>query len=389
MKAGPIIAIVALALAAMPAVARAAEPTAIRDMLSAVPQSAARDLAEGNHIVAIDLAAIRSAAQAQGEDEAAILARSRMSGRIYSLLSPLFTPLVAGATIEEWRERAGAFVPASTAAVEYGEWSSFVSIWTFKDTAAADAVFGTLPAEGFSPIGDGVMADGEPRGQRPTPVDRFSLWRTDRDRTTIVARDGRRLLQSRDRDAVEKAAQVAAADGLTALPVVDVLLHGMETVAAGKMDVLQAVLVPAKDGRFDPPRGASREEFERAIAEAQATSLPRYAGILVANIEAPGRSKGAMVAMAFTDCDTAAEAARRFVARWKDAPTRVEGRPMSALVPAEVATGTVAGSSILCAAVVTMTTAVSAGDDPAVNQPFQTIMQRVARRDFPPMLMVP
>lgn len=231
--------------------------------------------------------------------------------------------------------------------VGYGAPPNDVSIWVMKDDARATSLFDTLPGRGFAPRGDGLLANGEPNHvdiQRRAPDD---PWLGDLGLTSVVARQGRILLQGRNDAAVTVARQAADANIIQA-PVVDAVLRGLEAATADGALVVQADLVSQP---IDDHGNLLSPSIEQALDDVP--GLPPYWAVLDARVERAAGTQGRVTAYGFTDCAAAAEAARRLARSWDVFRTRpgsvkqVEG--------VDVSTQTVAGARGACSAVLAVT----------------------------------
>jgi len=343
----------ALAASAMPAAA--ADPSALRQAFSAMPRTAIKPAGDGILASVVDLAAARTLVPDGAAD---------LPPGLWQRLG------VAGAAIFPFRELA---LPADPQDRELGLSPADAAIWILADEADARTIFAALPARGFSDAGRGVLANGTPNGLDLAKAQPGNPWRGQLGKTSAVARAGRLLIQAGAPDLAAAGSAVAAGDSLADDPAVSTVLKGIEEAAGGAV-VLQAILVPASIGRVDSDRQASPEDT--------AAPLPPYTLALIADLEHPGRERGAALAFAYPDCARAAEAASRFVDRWTSVRSRLTARTMNDMAPSTATTRTVQGPDGSCAAVVVLTGPAPAEAGDVGNPQIRLIGDAILQRDF-------
>ena len=356
----------ALAASAMPAAA--ADPSALRQAFSAMPRAAARSAGDGILASMIDLAAARTLVPDGAADlPPGLWQRLGVAGQAIFPFRELALPA-------DPRDRELGLSPARIAAFAgYGTPPADAAIWILADEADARTIFAALPARGFSDAGRGVLANGTPNGLDLAKAQPGNPWRGQLGKTSAVARAGRLLIQAGAPDLAAAGSAVAAGDSLADDPAVSTVLKGIEEAADGAV-VLQAILVPASIGRVDSGRQASPEDT--------APPLPPYTLALIADLEHPGRERGAALAFAYPDCARAAEAASRFVDRWTSVRSRLTARTMNDMAPSTATTRTVQGPDGSCAAVVVLTGPAPAEAGDVGNPQIRLIGDAILQRDF-------
>jgi len=296
-------------------------------------------------------------------------------------------------------DRLGVPLDRLTALAGYGDVPNQTTLWIFDSDETANAVFDGLPARGFSPLTSGMLANGEPFRQNPAARAMDDPWRGGLGWTSVVAREGRILLQARGPDLVEAARQATPASNLAASPFVNTILTGAEAGAVDGAEIIQALLSGPLigAGRDFLPEVASlkpnnpqagvdklRRETEDQAAQDRAKGLPPYPVALLADIETPGKSRGVLVAFPYPDCSTAETAVARFATRWRTAELAAygHGTTLAALTGADIATRTVPAADGSCAAVVTATTPVPADGTSFENKPWAAVIRSIYQRDF-------
>lgn len=369
MRLGLVLAAAAL-LAAFAAPAPAADAPTLRQAFSAIPRTAIRSAEDGILASVVDFAAAHSMVPDGAADlPPGLLQRLGLAGETISPFRELVLP-----TDAQERDKELGLSPSRIAAFAgYGTPPADTAIWILADEADARTVFATLPGQGFSDAGRGILINGAPYGLNLDKAQPGNPWRGRLGKTSAVARTGRLLIQAGAPDLAAAGSAVAAGGSLADDPAVSTALKGIEEAAAGAV-VLQAVLVPASIGRVEAGRQA-------APADA-AAPLPPYTLALIADFERPGRERGAALAFAYPDCALAAEAASRFVARWTSVRSPLTSRTMNDAAASTAATRTVQGPAGSCAAVVLLTAAVPADAGGYDNPQIKVIDTAILQRDF-------
>ncbi|OWJ67816.1 hypothetical protein BWR60_07500 [Inquilinus limosus] len=375
--------------------ADAAEATWLRAALSSMPATAF-DLKPPFLASAINLSAARALGLRDHDTQPA------------DLLKRVLTPPENIGVLDAWIRRTDAGlledrlgVPLDRLAVlaGYNDLPNQTTLWIFDSDGTADAVFGGLPARGFSPLTGGMLANGKPSEMDLKSAAPGDPWRGDLGRTSVVGREGRILLQAREPDLIEAARQATPASNLATVPFVNTVLTGAEAGAGDGAEIIHALLAGPQigAGRDFMPEMAMlkpndlqaqvetlRRKMEDQAAQERATGLPPYPVALLADIEIPGKSRGILLAFPYPDCRTAETGATRFAARWRTAElaTYGHGTTLADMTGADIATRTVPASDGSCAAVVTATNPVPADGASFENKPWTAVIGSIYRRDF-------
>lgn len=316
--------------------------------------------------------------------------------------------------LDAWRYRKDAGiledrlgVPVDRLAVlaGYGNVPDQTALWIFDSDETASAVFDGLPARGFSPLADGMLANGEPSRQNLDARALEDPWQGSVGWTSVVGREGRVLEQARGPELIEAARKATPNLNLTMLPFVDTVLTGLETGAGdGTKTIVALLAAPGIGDTLDLPMElamskdagpqaveAIRRKMEEKVAQERATGLPPYVFALLADIEVPGKSRGILLAFPYPDCATAETGAARFAARWRtvELGTYGHGTTLADVTQADIATRAVPASDGTCAAVVTATNPVPADGASFENKPWTAVIGSIYRRDFGAAAMAP
>lgn len=387
----------AMALATV-AQARADEPSAMQRAFSTIPAAALTGDNIDKYFPAkvVDIAAARTL-----EPDRSTITRP-VIGRILNvgaMIRPLRQLTYSGGMASRWEEFARVPFADIDAFAGFGNVPDDVSIWSLREETRARTLFDALQKRGFTPFdsdsaagGDQVLTSGEPGALNFANRKPGDPWIGDLGMAFAVTRLGKTLIQAKSPASITTARNAPAAS-LTSLVPVSTVIKGIDAVTGKETHVIQAVLATPLIGVKDTVADVvlpdiSQEERVRRMREQlerdQETGLPPYAMALIADIEAPGKSRGVAIALAYGDCAQATEGAARFVKRWQSVPLMAGNArsTMADTAPADAKTLTMPGTDGTCAAVITLTSPVPSNGDDLLNRPFRLILDTIMKRNF-------
>lgn len=261
---------------------------------------------------------------------------------------------------ESWAGHTGISGEAVAAFLSVGEPPAQMMLWLLRSAADADTVMATLPSQGFTPVDDAILGNGEPRIVNIERArDRANPWADALGRATFVAAREATLVQAPD--PVLIAPYLADAAKAVDDPAVAAALDAINALPSGAA-VIQALLV-------SPALGLD--------AGAEGHLLPYRFGILFdADI---GGTPNLGITLVYADCPTAAGAAKAVVTAWQT--DHAGDRTFAERVPAEATIVVGAERDGACAA----TALLAVDTDTARNPAFRLAVTSIFRREFSPL----
>ena len=222
---------------------------------------------------------------------------------------------------DEWQAKTGVDPEKLRFFTEFGASPQQITQWGLADEAVATAAFDALPQHGFAPVegAPDIVANGAPGKLDFALADPKDPWRGGMGHISAVARFGAGLLQATD-----PAVLGPAIDGpkMADSPFGMTLLRALE---AQDGRVLQATFFGPHFGMMgglDPTLGAAPDpqaarEAIQAAQDRLARGVPLYGGLAIADlVTADGPEL--VIAYAYADCDTAANAAATAATLWPE-----------------------------------------------------------------------
>jgi len=344
-----------------------AEACALRDALAGVPAP----VLMGGDAVLASFVGLRDLRETE-----AFKARKppRLADRLYpAVSSDTLQALLrndAAKTRANWREKTGLAIADLSSFLIFGAPPNTVTIWRFDGKDGAGSFLEGLASRGFTKSADGGVSNGEPLKMDLSKRDEANPFAGPLGRASMLAPAAGGVAQSSSPRYIA-ALRAMAAPGFASLPPVAAALDGLEKVAGNAL-VPQATVLGV--GAWTPGVAGMTERNPRILEG----GAPPAAVAIVADVEtaAPAR-RGAVFAIGYPDCDTAAKASARFARSWRE-DADGGGKTPRERTGAEPVTQEVAGDKS-CAAVISLT--VPAGKE-AGNQVYGYILNALVRRDF-------
>lgn len=223
----------------------------------------------------------------------------------------------------EWEAKAGTTIDTLRYFAGHGRPPEAISYWGLADDTAASDMIARLQTIGFESAGvPGVVGNGEALRFDPAKRNPSDPWRSQVGAAQFAAVKGTNVVQA----PTPQAAVLAAAQkpSLGETPIIQTALAGLDR-SVGDSQIVQVQVISPIFGMagLDPAvllsPSPDMEETRKRMEEQMATlgqGIPPYLGGLVADVQ--HEQSGVGIALAYSDCSIAQEAADAIAARWSE-----------------------------------------------------------------------
>lgn len=303
---------------------------------------------------------------------------ARMTERLYPAVSSDAVQALlrndVSKTEDNWRDKTGLPMSEPASFLNFGAPPATITIWRFDGKDGPQSFLDGLTSRGFVKAPDGSVSNGEPLKMDFAKRDEANPFTGSLGRASTLAPVAGGVAQSYNPRYVAALRQVTG-PAFTSLPPVDAALDGLEKVV-GNAPMPQAVVLGA--GAWTPDVGGIVAERDpSAPPRLPEPGAPPAVVAVVADVETTDARRGAVFAIGYPDCDTAAKAGARFARSWRGVPDG-GGKTPRERTGAEPVTQEVANDQS-CAAVISLTVPV---EGKTANPVYRYILDSLMRRDF-------